>query len=54
MVKIVKNGKKWSKSQKWLKLSKIIQNGSKMSSMVQNGQQMVQMVKNGQKWRAWP
>ena len=38
---MVKNGEKWSKSQKWSKMVKNGQKWSKMVKMVKNGQKMV-------------
>ena len=49
--KNLRNGQKWSKSPKMVKMVKNGQNGLKWSKMVKNGQKwskMVKMVKNGE------
>ena len=53
LLKMVKNGQKWSRMVKMVKMVKMVQNGSKWSKMVQNGSKWWRTVKNGQRRQKW-
>ena len=53
MVKMVQNGKKWSKSPKMVEIAKNGQSGLKWSKMLQHGLTLSKMFHNCELWSKW-